>query len=76
MIIPARFAPLVMPFILSLMMTAIVSLVSSIRAVGFHATTLLHIWPGAWLISWIIAFPTLLLFMPIARRISEKLLRL
>ncbi|MDI1264297.1 MAG: DUF2798 domain-containing protein [bacterium] len=66
--LPARYAPVVMPFILSILMTFVVSMISTLRSLGptpaFFAT-----WPGAWAISWVVAFPTLLAVLPLVRRI-------
>ena len=64
--LPARFAGLVMPLFLSIFMTCIVSLISALRSIGM-VNGLLHIWMGAWALSWIIAFPTLLLVLPLVK---------
>ncbi|TSC85596.1 MAG: hypothetical protein G01um10148_982 [Parcubacteria group bacterium Gr01-1014_8] len=56
-----------MPFVLSLLMTAIVSGISSVHVAGFAGAR--EVWFGAWLWSWAVAFPALLLVMPIVRRI-------
>ncbi|PDT88216.1 hypothetical protein CO669_21570 [Bradyrhizobium sp. Y36] len=62
--LPARYAPIV----LSILITAIVSVISTLRSLGptpaFPAT-----WPGACGLSWPVAFPTLLLVLPLVRRI-------
>jgi membrane-associated PAP2 superfamily phosphatase len=72
--LPARYASLVMPLLLSIVMTCIVSAISTLRGIGF-ATHFLRIWLGAWLISWIIAFPTLLLILPVVRRATARIVR-
>lgn len=66
--LPARYAAVVMPLVLSVLMTFVVSAISTLRSLGptpaFVAT-----WPAAWAISWLVAFPTLLAVLPLVRRI-------
>ncbi|GJD33404.1 DUF2798 domain-containing protein [Methylobacterium aerolatum] len=65
--LPARWAGFIMPLTLSVMMTSVISFV--VTALGFGLTVeLLHRWPLAWGTSWIVAFPTLLLVLPLVRR--------
>lgn len=70
--LPARYAGLVLPLLLSILMTFIVSLISTLRGIGL-APDLLHIWMGAWGLSWIVAFPTLLFVLPLVRRLTRAL---
>ena len=66
--LPPRYASVVMPLILSVLMTFVVSANSTLKSLGptpaFVAT-----WPAAWALSWIVAFPTLLVVLPLVRRI-------
>ncbi|NOJ38270.1 DUF2798 domain-containing protein [Bradyrhizobium australiense] len=66
--LPARYAAIIMPLVLSVLMTFVVSAISTLRSLGptpaFVAT-----WPTAWAISWLVAFPTLLAVLPLVRRI-------
>ncbi|MCA6118568.1 DUF2798 domain-containing protein [Bradyrhizobium sp. WSM 1738] len=66
--LPARYAAVVMPLVLSVLMTFVASAISTLRSLGptpaFMAT-----WPAAWAISWLVAFPTLLAVLPLVRRI-------
>ena len=66
--LPARFAAIVLPFVLSLLMTFVISGVSTLMSLGptraFVAT-----WPAAWALSWLVAFPTLVVLLPLVRRI-------
>jgi hypothetical protein len=66
--IPARYAGLLLPFVLSLLMTFVVSGVSTVKMTGLSADLFGH-WMSAWGVSWLIAFPTLLIAMPAARRV-------
>lgn len=66
--LPHRYAPVVMPFVLSIIMTFVVSGVSTWKSLGFSAEAL-AVWPQAWGISWLVAFPTLIGVLPLVRRI-------
>ncbi|MHC2378076.1 hypothetical protein ACVIU7_004646 [Bradyrhizobium liaoningense] len=70
--LPARYAPIVMPFVLSILMTAVVSVISTLRSLG-ATPAFLATWPGAWALSWLVAFPTLLMVLPLVRRIVAYL---
>ena len=70
--LPARFAPIVMPFLLSLLMTCLVSLIATVRSVGV-TPDLLRLWPGSWALSWLVAFPVTLLVLPLVRRLTSAL---
>jgi hypothetical protein len=64
-----RYAAVVMPFFLSVIMTCVVSLVSTLRGVGL-APGFLPLWLGSWALSWLIAFPTLLVVLPLVRKVT------
>jgi len=66
--LPARFAPVVMPLVLSILMTFVVSGISTLKSLG-PTPAFLATWPAAWAISWLVAFPTLLAVLPLVRRI-------
>lgn len=68
--LPARYASVVMPFFLSVLMTCIISLISTLRGVGWSAGVI-HLWLGSWAISWLIGFPVLLLVLPLVRRLTS-----
>jgi|RhiMethySRZTD1v2_1073278.scaffolds.fasta_scaffold401281_2 uncharacterized protein DUF2798 len=70
--LPASFNAVAMPFVLSVLMSGIVSGVSTLKNIGFAADLLIQ-WLGAWSMSWSIAFPTLLLILPLVRRIVAVL---
>jgi hypothetical protein len=70
--LPARYAGIVMPLLLSIFMTSVVSLVSTMHSVGL-GNHLLQIWLSAWGLSWLIAFPTLLLVLPLVRTVTRRL---
>ncbi|MCC5451363.1 DUF2798 domain-containing protein [Rheinheimera sp. UJ51] len=70
--LPAKTAGLVMPLLLSIMMTCIVSLVSTLSSLGWSAFTFTG-WLSAWGLSWVIAFPTLLLVLPMVKKLTSYL---
>jgi hypothetical protein len=61
--LPARCAAWVMPLLLSVFMTFIVSMISTLRGVGL-SPDMPKIWMSAWALSWVFAFPTLLFMLP------------
>lgn len=67
--LPTRAMIFLVPFFLSLVMSGIVSLISTIRALGFTHEVFAS-WVTSWGISWMIAFPTVFFVLPIARRVS------
>ena len=70
--LPARFAGVVMPLLLSVLMTSLVSLISTLHGLGPVAGFLWQ-WLSAWALSWVIAFPALLVALPIVRRATAAL---
>ena len=70
--IPARFAPILFGFILSGLMSLMVSGLSTFRALGL-VDGFAGVWLGNWAVSWAIAFPVVLVVAPISRRIVAKL---
>jgi hypothetical protein len=69
-----RYGSVVMPLLLSILMTCIVSLVSTFKGIGL-SPHFISKWLGAWGISWLIAFPVLLLVLPVVRRATAALVR-
>lgn len=65
--LPAKYNAIAFPFVLSLVMSSIISFVATSRTVGF-IDGLIGIWLHAWAFSWCIAFPTVLMVMPPVRR--------
>ena len=66
--LPARYTAVVMPLVLSVLMTFVVSAISAFRSLG-PTPAFLATWPSAWAISWLVAFPTLLAVLPLVRKI-------
>jgi hypothetical protein len=70
--IPARFAPVLFGFILSGLMSCIVSAIATVRAIGlppeFFGT-----WMSSWAFAWAVAFPTVLIVAPMTRKLVARI---
>lgn len=71
---PARFAPIAFGFVLSSLMSFLVSGIATFRNAGL-VENFFTLWIGAWIPSWLIAFPVVLVVAPVARRIVGSLVR-
>ena len=71
---PARFAPVAFGFLLSALMSLVVSGVATFRNAGL-VDSFFSLWIGAWLPSWLIAFPVVLVVAPVARRVVTALVK-
>jgi hypothetical protein len=65
-----RFA---VPLGTSLIMTFLVSGVATVRAIGF-SDAMWGKWLSSWMIAWAVAFPTMLLMMPVVRRLLLRVI--
>lgn len=72
---PAQFAPIAIGFVLSCLMSFIVSGIATFRNAGL-IDGFFGLWIGAWLPSWLIAFPIVLVVVPVARRIVSGLVKI
>ena len=70
--IPKRFEHVAFGFLLSGMMSCLVSGFSTAMALGIDGLFVLH-WIKAWLPSWAIAFPIVLVVAPFVRRILARI---
>lgn len=66
--LPARYIGLVQPLILSIFMSFVVSGVATVKNVGL-VEGFIPSWMSAWGISWLVAFPTLLVVLPLVKRV-------
>jgi Protein of unknown function (DUF2798) len=76
--VPKRFAPLLFPLLLSGFMTLLITGISMTRVLGIDVLVkdpgnFLQIWMKAYLSSWLVAYPILLLVIPVVRRIVDWL---
>jgi hypothetical protein len=70
----SRFAPVLFGFVLSALMSLLVSGIATLRTAG-PIDGFANLWVGAWLPSWLIAFPVVLVVAPVARRVVNGLVR-
>jgi len=66
--LPAKYASFVLPLVISILMSCLVSGVATFRSIGPEAD-FISIWMSAWGVSWLVAFPILLVVLPTARKI-------
>lgn len=66
--LPARYNALLLPLIVSGIMSCVISAISTLRVAGLNAEFVAN-WMSAWFPSWAIAFPVLFFVLPFARRI-------
>ncbi|MEO0636172.1 MAG: DUF2798 domain-containing protein [Pseudomonadota bacterium] len=69
--IAPRFTTVAFSFMLSLMMSFIVSGISTVRSVGL-SNGLLALWMENWFASFLVAFPAVLVVAPLARKIVAR----
>ena len=72
--IPARFGHILFGLILSGLMSCIVSGIATLRAVGI-VHDFVGLWTQSWMFSWAVAFPSVLIIAPFARRLVARLTR-
>ena len=70
----ARCAAFVAPLFLSIIMTCLVSFVSTLRGVEL-SSKFASTWLAGWGVSWMIAFPALLVLTPVARWLTTLLVK-
>lgn len=77
-IIPKRFTPFLFPLLLSGFMTLLITGISMLRVLGLDVLVtnpgnFIQTWMKAYISSWLIAYPILLLVIPIVRRLVDWL---
>ncbi|APC12864.1 MULTISPECIES: DUF2798 domain-containing protein [Providencia] len=72
--LPRAFLHFLIPLFLSCAMSSIVSAISLMQAQGIGNLPV-SIWFSSWMLSWSIAFPSVLLLLPLARKLALRLVR-
>jgi hypothetical protein len=72
--LPARYAAWLLPLIVSVIMSCVISGIATLKNAGLAPDTLAR-WMSAWGVSWLVAFPTLLVVLPLARGIVGRLVQ-
>jgi hypothetical protein len=65
--LPARYMGFILPLVISILMSCVVSGVATFHSIGI-TPDFLATWMSGWGFSWMIAFPVLLIVLPVARR--------
>lgn len=72
--LPPKYALVLAPLMMSGLMSGIVCAVNLLRAMGWSWEAVAA-WPLTWLMAWAVAFPAVLLVMPMVKRITGALVR-
>lgn len=70
--IPKKYTPYVFAFFMSSFMSCVMSFVINVVNVGF-IDGIVFIWLKSWALAFVVAFPTVLLIAPIARKLVAVL---
>jgi hypothetical protein len=70
--LPNRLSPVLFGLFLTFLMTAVVSLIATVLAIGF-VPGMGERWIVSWMTSWAVAFPAILVFGPVVRRFVARL---
>lgn len=73
--LPMKYATWIMPLFLSCLMSGTISLINFLVHSGFSANFISK-WFPIWMFSWAIAYPVVLIFLPIVRKITGFLVDL
>ncbi len=68
--LPPSMMRFILPLIITFFITCLVSFVSVLRATGGLVEGFLGIWLSSWMIAWAVAYPTILVVIPIAKRLA------
>lgn len=69
--IPKKYGPMMFSLILSGIMSLLVSGIATLRAVGLTGG-MVSLWASAWLTAWVVAFPTVVVVSPFARKVVQQ----
>ncbi|WHR59405.1 DUF2798 domain-containing protein [Acinetobacter haemolyticus] len=67
--LPAKYAVWIVPFLLSALMSGIISFINLSMNLGF-IPEFVSKWFATWMLSWAIAYPTVLVCLPLVRRLT------
>ena len=65
---PVRYAKTLMPIMLSISMSAIISCAVTALNAGITSAFMTK-WASAWATAWIVAYPSLLILLPVVRQL-------
>ncbi|MCY6413426.1 MULTISPECIES: DUF2798 domain-containing protein [Acinetobacter] len=67
--LPAKYAGWIIPLLLSCLMSGTISFINLLMNMGFN-TGFINQWLATWMFSWAIAYPVVLVFLPLVRRLT------
>lgn len=67
--LPAKYAAWILPLFLSGLMSGIISLINTVKNLGW-TESLFSIFLSAWMLSWLVAYPMVLIILPIVKKIT------
>lgn len=70
---PAKFAPVLFGFLVSGLMSLMVSCIATLRIIGMQ-DDFVSTWISGWVSSWIVAFPVILVVAPIVRKVVARII--
>lgn len=70
--IPHRYTPVVTAFLLSGLMSCMVSGISTLRSIGLAEFVFMK-WMTNWAWSWALAFPAVLIVLPVVRFVVSRI---
>lgn len=73
--LPAKYAAWIMPLILSFLMSGTISLINLLINIGWVDGFFMK-WLSVWMLSWAIAYPVVLIFLPFVRRLTGTIVDL
>ena len=69
-----KLSKLLFPFILSGMMSCLISGITTLKAVGL-IPNFFGLWMSAWIIAWLFAFPSVMICAPITQKLVQWILK-
>ncbi|WP_111861483.1 DUF2798 domain-containing protein [Acinetobacter sp. CFCC 10889] len=67
--LPAKYAAWILPLLLSGLMSGIISFINTVKNLGW-IENLFSIFLSAWMMSWMFAYPIVLIVLPIVRKLT------
>lgn len=67
--LPAKYAAWILPLLLSGLMSGIISFINTVKNLGW-IENLGSIFFSAWMMSWMFAYPIVLIILPIVRKLT------
>ena len=73
--LPPKAAPIMHGFLVSGLMSLIVTGIATLNAIGIGDPMFTTKWGGSWLQSWMVAFPVILFVAPLARSMVGRMVK-